>query len=282
MKKRVLLSYNRTMAWLSCVLILALIFVIRGSTLPLVFDNRFTRWLFLTDVDADKTLYNIGISYVAAYIFYVIQVYIPERKRTLIAIVHTQLDMLNCIRQCSFFLEGWKEYTERNNGAIIGVSPKLVYYEDYAGHIIQMTPQFLEETVSRILEDYDNVKNNIDFRNADIELQKLLLDMDFPKEANRMYQLLLSAQLLCSNPNSTILETYSEETIAEFEDRLKKLSVIYKIQQGLELKKTEDKNKILAYHKVMKSSYEMIEENLDYFKNLPEGYNKSIRTHNDR
>jgi hypothetical protein len=39
------------------------------------------RWLFYTDVNGDKTIYNIAISVIAAYIFYIFQVYIPEKQK---------------------------------------------------------------------------------------------------------------------------------------------------------------------------------------------------------
>lgn len=41
----------------------------------------FETWTFLLQADKDKTLYNIAISYVAAYIFYILQVYIPEKNK---------------------------------------------------------------------------------------------------------------------------------------------------------------------------------------------------------
>ena len=41
----------------------------------------FKTWTFLLQADKDKTLYNIAISYVAAYIFYILQVYIPEKNK---------------------------------------------------------------------------------------------------------------------------------------------------------------------------------------------------------
>ena len=41
----------------------------------------FEAWTFLLQADKDKTLYNIAISYVAAYIFYILQVYIPEKNK---------------------------------------------------------------------------------------------------------------------------------------------------------------------------------------------------------
>lgn len=237
------------------------------------------RFLFYSSPEADHTLYNIAISYLAAYVFYLIQVYLPELKKTKTAIVQTRLDMINCLRQSKYFIEGWKEYTigDNDKGAIIGVNKNLIYYEDYQGHIIQMTPHFLEETVGRILEEYDKIKNNFLFLQSDIELQKLFLEMDFAEQAHEWYTVLESAEMLCNNPDSTILESYSPNDVQEFESRLQKLAVVYGITEHIQLRQTKDKEKIMNYHKIIKSAYDVVEENKEYFCNLPEGYNQSVR-----
>ena len=93
--------------------------------------------------ESDHTLYNIGISYLAAYIFYIIQVFIPERKKTQVAIVQTKLDMFNCLHLCKMFLEGWKRYVGYDrvgNGCINNVDVQLIYYEDFEGNLTQITP----------------------------------------------------------------------------------------------------------------------------------------------
>lgn len=74
-------SYQKTLLKLTGVLIIALMFVIRGSTVPMLTENKILRLLFYSDPYGDKTLYNIGISVIAAYIFYIFQVYIPEHKK---------------------------------------------------------------------------------------------------------------------------------------------------------------------------------------------------------
>ena len=237
------------------------------------------RLLFYTDTNADHTLYNIAISYVAAYIFYLIQVYYPEKRKTKIAIIQTKQDMYNCLHQCKIFIEGWKAYTNRNSekSTIVGVNVHLLYYQDFYGHIVQMTKKCLEETVQRILEDYDKIKENIDFRNSDIELQKLFLDMDFAEQANEWYQSLLFAEILCDNPNSTIMESYSERDLMEFELRIMKLAMLYRIDECLQLEETTDKENIILYHKVMGSVYSVAYENKECFHKIPEGYNKPLR-----
>lgn len=235
--------------------------------------------MFYTDHDGDHTLYNIAISYVAAYIFYLIQVYYPERKKTSIAIVQTELDMRNCLHQCAIFINGWEAYTTRDQvkGAITGVNTQLLYFQDTEGHIVQMTRKCLADTVQRILEDYEKIKENMDFRKADMELQKLFLDMDFPEKAHEWYQVMLSAEILCNNQNSTIMESYSEAELAEFKLRIMKLAMIYHIKECILLEETKDAKKIMEYHQIIGAGYRIVDENREYFQKLPKDYNKPLR-----
>lgn len=277
--RKIFFGYNKVLVELSVLLIIALFFVIRGSSWRLISDNAIIYRLFYTDPNGDHTLYNIGISYVAAYIFYLIQVYYPERRKTAIAILQTKLDMRNCLHQCMIFINGWEAYTTRNedNGAITSVDIRLLYFQDIDGHVIQMTRKNLEATVQRILDDYDKIKENLDFRNSDTELQKLFLDMDFPEQANEWYQVLLSAEQLCNIPNSTIMESYSESKLAEFKLRIIKLSMIYKIEECIPLEITTDDKKIMEYHQMISAGYRMVDENQEYFQGLSEEYNKPLR-----
>lgn len=278
-KRKIFFGYNEILVKLSILLMIALFFMVRGSTWQLLSDNTIIYALFYTNPNGYHTIYNIAISYVAAYIFYLIQVYFPEKKKTSVAIIQTKSDMKNCLRQCMIFINGWEAYTIRNqtNGAITDVKVRLLYFQDTDGCIIQMTKKNLEDTVQRILEDYDKIKENIDFRNSDIELQKLFLDMDFPEQANEWFQVLLSAEKLCNNPKSTIRESYSEKDVAEFKFRIMKLSTIYKIEECVLLEETKDAKKIMEYHQIISAGHRMVDENREYFQELSEDYNKPLR-----
>lgn len=76
-----LYTYQTVLLKLSLVAFVALFFVVRGSTAPLLIDTELMRQLFCTDVNGDKTIYNIAISVIAAYIFYIFQVHIPEKNK---------------------------------------------------------------------------------------------------------------------------------------------------------------------------------------------------------
>ena len=80
-KNLILFDYQKTLLKLTIILFIGVIWVIRGSTAPLIVDNSIFRNLFFSDPTGDKTTYNIGISLIAAYIFYLVQVHLPEKKR---------------------------------------------------------------------------------------------------------------------------------------------------------------------------------------------------------
>lgn len=107
----VVCAYEKLWIILTALMLVSVILMIRGSTAPLLIDNVITRTLFCSDVNGDKTIYNIAISYFAAYIFYILQVYYPERKKTRDALITTSLDVHNLINQTRLFMFVWEEVT---------------------------------------------------------------------------------------------------------------------------------------------------------------------------
>ena len=260
---KIFFDYKRTLFFLSLILLLSIYFIVKGSSWPLLFDNEICRILFYMSEESDHTLYNIGISYLAAYIFYIIQVFIPERKKTQVAIAQTKLDMFNCLHLCKMFLEGWKRYVGYDrvgNGCINNVNVQLIYYEDFEGNLTQITPVGLKNIIISIEEASKSIKENIDFRNSDISLQKLFIDGNFAEQIKELYDLFEEAKILCSSPDNTLRTSYSIGQITEFELRIMRLAMIYKIENSLVVLETKDKEKILRYHKIMKDGYEDIQK----------------------
>ena len=113
MKKHIwLCDYERLWIKLSLLAILSGYFILQGSTLPVLVDNQIIKFLFVSDAQGDKTLYNIAISYFAAYIFYVIQIYYMERNKTLKFLNATKSNMRNFIRQIDIFLFVWWQFVD--------------------------------------------------------------------------------------------------------------------------------------------------------------------------
>lgn len=282
LKHKVFLEHNRILIWLSILLAIAFFFVVRGSSWPLIVDTKLLRFLLYTKAEADHTLYNIGISYVAAYIFYMLQVYLPAKIKTKTAISNTRLDMLNCLRQCAYFIKGWEDYAkvDNENGILLGMNVATKYYEDLDGHISQMTLDELNLIIFRMQEDYDKIKDSLDFKNADVELIKLFSYMDFPDKANDLYQVLISAEHLAQTPGSTLLEPYPQASILEFKLRVMKLARIYDVEDKIVINDATDIEKIEHYRKIIEGSHETVEKNMDYFRKLSPQYGKSIRDNN--
>lgn len=68
---------NRIFIILSIGAIISLFFIIRECSYQLIWNTAIMRWLF-TSQSKERLMSNIAFSYVAAYIFYIMQVYIPK------------------------------------------------------------------------------------------------------------------------------------------------------------------------------------------------------------
>ena len=89
-------------------------------------------------------------------------------------------------------------------------------------------------------------------------MQKLFIDGNFAEQVKELYDLFEEAKILCSSPDNTLRTSYSIGQITEFELRIMRLAMIYKIENSLVVLETKDKEKILRYHKIMKDGYEDI------------------------
>ena len=94
---------NRIFTALTGLLLLMIFLVIKYCDAPLLLPEKWFGFI-LCNPDGDKTWYNIAISYVAAYIFYIIQVYIPSTNAEKQAWLNIQPRLSACVRE-------WKEYT---------------------------------------------------------------------------------------------------------------------------------------------------------------------------
>lgn len=72
---------NKILCGLTIILLISIIFVVKENSMPLIKTNsiwdKYIEIIFLKS-PVDSTLYNISISYIAAYIFYLVQIYIPS------------------------------------------------------------------------------------------------------------------------------------------------------------------------------------------------------------
>lgn len=82
--KKHLFNYTFERLWLVLTVfsLISVYFIIRGSSVPLINENEHLYKWFYTKPNGDKTVYNISISYFAAYIFYLITVDLKELSQT--------------------------------------------------------------------------------------------------------------------------------------------------------------------------------------------------------
>ena len=106
--------YNKTFLILTFFLLLSFIFIICESEYPLIFNTPILHTLFFYD-RKEKLLYNISISYVAAYFFYLLQTYIPQVKANKKAIKALQNDIIDELVTLIFLSTIIKIYTKSND-----------------------------------------------------------------------------------------------------------------------------------------------------------------------
>lgn len=140
--------------------------IIRDCDLPLIYINdTLNNYLekFFVSSSTDRTLYNIAISYVAAYIFYIIQVHIPFEINNQHGMQLIKNDVINNINDIKLLLLLISELTVQteSNGKYLSVknSSKSFYIIEHS------KKQILKIT---FLETYHKLKERIIMQNEQI------------------------------------------------------------------------------------------------------------------
>lgn len=280
--KRHIWFYEFERLWfiLSLINIVAIFLMIRGSTAPLIWDSKILYFLFYSPETSDKTLYNIAISYFAAYIFYIIQVYHFEKQKTHKALISMELSARNLITQTNMFLFVWENFTKRNDpddGVILGANISKIYYKGNSGHVMSADKDKLGDVVRRIRSAYLEIIESNTFQNCDNALRQLLLEKSIPDEMNKLYQTLLSAELLDQDPSTTLLESYSNEDVNDIRTRLRRLNDLLRLECDFDYVITTDENDIRKRDAIEAMGYQIVAENLNYFSKLPDSYRETFK-----
>lgn len=77
MQRFLLYSKNKIFMSLTIILLIAILVTIRECEYPLLLHSEFAKLCFVPKY-SEKLFYNLSLSYIAAYIFYIIQIYIPQ------------------------------------------------------------------------------------------------------------------------------------------------------------------------------------------------------------
>ena len=272
-------SYEKLWITLTVFMVISVFLMIRGSTAELLIDTKITRFLFCSDVNGDKTIYNIAISYFAAYVFYILQVYIPERKKTRRALETTALDAYNLVNQTMLFLFVWDKLTEKtSDGAIMRIKCEKFYFKSklYDDIAHEADVNELKKIASRVREDYEKIIENPYFSMVDENIYTLLRGANIAEEIKNLLVLTLSANVT-SKTSATIFETYSPDEVELIKAKMMLIKVLYGFNDVGCFEETTDEQAIQKWEKYKDLTNAMIAENLDFFRNLPEGYSETVK-----
>lgn len=265
--KRFWLFYEFERMWvlLTAINIFAVFLIIRGSTAPLLLDNVFLRFLFCSDINADKTLYNIAISYFAAYIFYLIQIYYPERKKTLNALLNIRSSARNMVMWVYRFLFVWDKYIQEADDkeeTIRGAEIKTVYLKDSTGFVYKVDRNAFENMVKRISKLYNAIIQDAAFQSSDYSLRRLFLSKNIAQYIESMYGIIVQAEML--NNSGSILIGYSRTEINTLKRKMKCLEELLDIKVSKEYVITNDKDDIERIEKRDGEIAEVLHQNSEF------------------
>lgn len=274
--KRFCFFYEFEKMWilLTAINVIATFFIIRGSLSPSLFDNTVLNFLFCADDNIDKTLYNIAISYFAAYIFYLIQIYYPERKKTLNVLLSTRTSVRNMSMWIYRFLFVWDMYKQEDDEKekIVGAKIETVYLKDSTDFVYKVDRETFKNMVGRISESYNDIINSADFQNCDYSLKRLLLSTNIAQYIERLHKIILEAEGL--DDSSTIRIGYSKTKICALKRKLEYLGKLFDISISWDYKITTDKNDIEKIEKRHDKSDEVLSKNRAFFEILSQKKNK--------
>lgn len=268
--KRFCLFYEFEKMWiiLTAINVVALFLIIRGSTDPMSFNIAFLKFLFSGTTNVDKTLYNIAISYFAAYIFYLIQIYYPERKKTLNALLSTRTSVRNMIMWLYRFLFVWDIYKQDDNEqeTVVWAKIETIYLKDPTGFVYKVDRETFKKMVAKISKSYNDIINSSDFQNCDYSLRRLFLSPDIAHHIECLYEVIVEAEGL--DGSSTIRIGYSKTKNCALKRKIEYLKKIYDISISGDYKITTDKDDIERVERRHEKTADVVSQNRAFFETL--------------
>ena len=267
--KKFVLFYEFERLWLllTAINIIAIFLIIRGSTAPLLVDNSVLEFLFCIDNTGDKTLYSIAISYFAAYIFYLIQIYYPERKKTLNALLSIRPYIHNLVLELSRFLFVWDTYKQvdaNDEGVITSANIETIYFKTETGCIYKMNGRRFRNLVMRIDKTYNKIINDVTFQECDYSLRRFLLIENLDIFINRMHDLIEEAQFLDEAGDVAI--RYPIVKINRIKQKIQYLSKLFDIELSTNFTITNSKKEIADFENRRKKTDDILNSNKDFYE----------------
>jgi hypothetical protein len=258
---------------------LAIYIIIRGSKIPIILNNVILNFLFYSDPNADKTLYNIAISFFAAYVFYILQVYYVERNNTIRAMTVTALDTYNFVHQVKRFLFVWDNLTEKTSDGVITSARKGTFFYKgilYPQIICEGNKVELELTEKRAEDDYKVIINNKEFQKVDINVYRLFTQFDLALEIKQLRMALIGAEK-SSETNATWFETYSPQQVKNLYTIIDIICNIYGFSQVDNFELTTDMEEIARWKRHEAELKQEIYRNRDFLNDLPDEYFETFK-----
>lgn len=134
----------------------------------------------------------------------------------------------------------------------------------------------LKKIASRVRDDYEKIIENPYFSMVDENIYTLLRGANIAEEIKNLLVLTLSANVALQT-SATIFETYSPDEVRLIEAKMMLLKVLYGFNDVGSFEETTDEQAIKKWEDYKKLTNAMIAENLDFFRNLPEGYSETVK-----
>lgn len=166
----IIFDYQKTLLKLTLVLLVAIFFVVRGSTAPLINQDPILQWMFYSDPNGDKTIYNIGISVIAAYIFYIVQVYIPEKKRAKRKIIGFSECHRHEIYLLNQYVLAWKQFLKEEGECHFHEFEYTLNHNDGGA----LTQETYKETIEEMVTCLERIIRNPEFVDCDNEYKDFI------------------------------------------------------------------------------------------------------------
>lgn len=240
--KRKHFKYNRhvLLIGLNIILLLCTYIIIRDCELPIIVFNsnidKYIESIFLKTTK-DTTLYNISISFLAAYIFFIIQIYIPSVVNNKHGIKLLENNIIKDINNIKLLLLIISELTKRNKNElhIKEEIDEIYIIEQSQMQIFRFTfsdsYKYLKEL---ILSRNNNLLSNVALSYLDNNLSELFYVLpieDLLVVSDNIYN------QKCNNTHAIILDNGSIEKtefiIAELEKRYKFCFEVYSVTTDL-------------------------------------------------
>lgn len=167
--------YQKILLKLTFVLVVAVFVVIKGCIAPLLIDNKIMRFFFYSNGNGDKTLYNIGISVIAAYIFYLVQVHIPEKTRCKKMMGTVSRGNIHQIFILEQFIKAWNVFLGCKNNIYFCQFKEFEYTTNHGKH--SLTKMLYEETVEELTDNIERLFAQTKFNDCDSSYQEFLASL---------------------------------------------------------------------------------------------------------